>query len=116
MIYIIYIQRFTSVHLKYKFDLIYIKLCNLHLYLLIHLLYVLYSASIRHAGISAIVKQFYYCYYCMYTSCEQNNNFVDFVEVCALTIIITIIVLIIRNICFCAINLASIVTERRITH
>ena len=60
MIYLIYIQRMTSVHLKPKFDLIYI---NLHLYLLIHLLYVLYSASIHHAGISAIEKQFYYYYY-----------------------------------------------------
>ena len=39
MIYIIYIQRFTSVrHLKPQFDLIYINLYNLHLYLLIHLL------------------------------------------------------------------------------
>ena len=57
MIYIIYIQRFTSVHLKPKFDLIYI---NLYLYLLIHLIYVLYSASIHHAGISAKEKQFYY--------------------------------------------------------
>ena len=57
MIYIIYIQRFTSVHLKPKLDLMYINLYNLHLYLLIHLLY---SASSRHAGISAIEKQFYY--------------------------------------------------------
>ena len=32
-------------------------LYNLHLYVLIHLLYVLCSASIRHAGISAIEKQ-----------------------------------------------------------
>ena len=54
MIYIIYTQMFTSVHLKPKFDLIYINLYNLHLYLLIHLLDVLYSTSIRHAGISAI--------------------------------------------------------------
>ena len=60
MLYIIYIQRFTSVHLKQKFDLIFINLYNLHLYLLIHLLYVLYSASIHHAVISAIEKQFYY--------------------------------------------------------
>ena len=59
MIYIIYLQRFTSVHLKHKFDLIYVNLYNLHLYLLIHLLYVLYSA-----GISAIEKQFYY-YMCL---------------------------------------------------
>ena len=60
MIYIIYIQRFTSVNIKPKFDLIYINLYNLHLYLVIHLLYVLYSASIRHAGISAIEKKCYY--------------------------------------------------------
>ena len=66
MIYIIYTQRFTNVHLKQNFDLIYINLYNLHLYLLIHLLYVLYSASIRHAGISAIEKQFYYYYYYYY--------------------------------------------------
>ena len=44
--------------LKPTFDLIYINLYNL--YLLIHLLCVLYSASIRHAGISAIEKQYYY--------------------------------------------------------
>ena len=56
----IYIQRFTSVHLKPKFDFVSINLYNLHLYLLIHLLYVLYSASICHAGISAVEKQFYY--------------------------------------------------------
>ena len=60
MIYIIYIQRFASVHLKPKCDLIYINLYNLHLNLLIHLLY---SALIRHVGISAIGKQFYYYYY-----------------------------------------------------
>ena len=60
MIYIIYIQRFTSVQLKTKIGLIYINLYNLHL--LIYVLYVLYSASIRHAGISAIEKQFYYHY------------------------------------------------------
>ena len=65
MIYIIYIQRFTSVLLK-KIDLIYINVYNLHLYLLIHILYVLYSASIRHAGITAIEKQFYYYYYYYY--------------------------------------------------
>ena len=58
MIYIIYIQRFTSVHLKQKFDLIYINLYNL--YLVINSLYVLYGAAIRHAGISTIEKQFYY--------------------------------------------------------
>ena len=58
---IIYIQRFTSVHLKPIFDLVYINLYNL--YLLIYLLYVLYSASIRHVGISAIEKKFYYFYY-----------------------------------------------------
>ena len=52
MIYIIYIQRFTNI----RFDLY-----NLHL--LIHLLQVLYNASIHHAGISAIEKQFYYYYY-----------------------------------------------------
>ena len=57
MIYIIYIQRFTGVHLKPKFDLVYINLYNLNLYLFSHLLY---NASIRHAGISAIEKQFYY--------------------------------------------------------
>ena len=55
MIYIIYIQRFTSVHLIQIFDLIYINLYNLYLYLLIHLLYVLYSAWIRHAGIRKTV-------------------------------------------------------------
>ena len=44
-------------HLKSEFDLIYINLYNLHLYLLIHLLYALFSASIRNAGISAIEKQ-----------------------------------------------------------
>ena len=44
--------------LKPKFDLIYVNLYNL--YLLIHFLYVLYSASIRHAGISAIEKHYYY--------------------------------------------------------
>ena len=49
--------------LKQKIDLIYINLYNLHL--LIHLLYVLYSAPIRHAGISAIEKQ--YCYYIILT-------------------------------------------------
>ena len=41
------------------FNLFYIDLYdlyNLHLYLLIHLLYVLFSASIRHARISAIEK------------------------------------------------------------
>ena len=64
MISIIYIQRFNSVHLK-KIYLIYINLYNLHLYLLIHLLYVLYSASIHHAGISAIefffiIMNYYY--------------------------------------------------------
>ena len=48
--------------LKPKFVLIYINLYNLHLYLLIHLLYVLYSTSIRHARLSTIEKQFYY--YC----------------------------------------------------
>ena len=74
MIHIIDIQRFTSVHLKQKFDLIYINLYSLHLYLLIRLLYVLYSASIRHAGISAIEKQFYYYYY--YTL-AQLCNFAD---------------------------------------
>ena len=58
MIYVIYIQWFTSVHLKPKFVLIYINLYNLHLYLLIHLSYVLYSASIGHAGISAIENSF----------------------------------------------------------
>ena len=62
MIYIIYIQRFISVHLKTKFVLIYINLYNIHL--LIHLLYVLYSASIHHVGISAIEIQYYYSYYC----------------------------------------------------
>ena len=62
MIYIIYIQRFTSVHLKPKFDLIYINLYILHLFLLIHLFYVLYSGSIHHTGISAIERQFYYYY------------------------------------------------------
>ena len=46
-------------HRKTNF-FIYINLYNLHL--LIHLLYVLYSASIRHAGISAIEIQYYYCY------------------------------------------------------
>ena len=53
---------------KPKLELIYINLYNLHLYILIHLLYVLHSASIRLAGISAIEKQFYYYYYilCMY--------------------------------------------------
>ena len=73
MIYIIYIQRFTSVHLKQHFDLIYINLYNLHLYLLIHLLYVLYSASIRHAGIGAIEKQFYYYYY-HYSEVDAKNE------------------------------------------
>ena len=63
MIYIIYIQRFTSVHLNKKFDLIFINLYNLHLHLLIHLSYVLYSASICHAGITAIEIQFLYYYY-----------------------------------------------------
>ena len=67
MIYIIYLQLFTSVHLKQKFDLIYINLYNLHLYSLICLLYVLYSASIRHAGIIAIEKQCYYYYYIIFT-------------------------------------------------
>ena len=37
---------------------IYTNLYNLHLYLLIHLLYVLYSTLICHVGISAIEKQF----------------------------------------------------------
>ena len=46
-----------------KIVLIYI---NLYLYLLIHLLYVLYSASIRHVGISAIEIQFYYYYIYIY--------------------------------------------------
>ena len=50
-----------------KCDLIYVNLYNL--YLLIHLWYVLYSASIRHAGISAIGKQFYYYYS---TICYDN--------------------------------------------
>ena len=67
MIYKIYIQRFTSVHLKPKFDLIYINLYNLHLYLLMHLLYVLYSASIRHAEIRDIEKLFYYYDITMYS-------------------------------------------------
>ena len=49
--------------LKPKFVLISINLYNLHLYLLKHLLYVLYSASIRHARISAIDKQYYHYYY-----------------------------------------------------
>ena len=44
--------------LKQKIVLIYINLYNLHL--LLHLLYVLYSASIRHAGINATEKQYYY--------------------------------------------------------
>ena len=48
--------------LKPKFELISINLYHLHLYLLIHLLYYLYSASIHHAGISAIEKQYYYYY------------------------------------------------------
>ena len=61
-IYIIHIQRFTSVHLNTTNYLIYINLYNLHLYLLIHLLYFLYNASIRHAGISATEKQYYYYY------------------------------------------------------
>ena len=56
MIYIIYIQRVTSVHLKPKFCLVYINLNNLHLYLFIDLLCVLYSALICHVGISAIEK------------------------------------------------------------
>ena len=59
MIYIICIQMFTSVHLKTKFCF---DLYNLHLYLLIYLLYVLYSASIRRAGMSAIETQYYYYY------------------------------------------------------
>ena len=59
--------------LKSKFDLIYTNLYNLHLYLLIHLLYVLYSASIRHAGISAIEKQYYY-YIIINISNNNNNN------------------------------------------
>ena len=42
--------------LKPKLYFIYINLYNLHL--LIHLLYFLYSASIRHAGISAIEKNY----------------------------------------------------------
>ena len=37
-----------------------LHLAQYNLYLLIHLLYFLYSASIHHAGISAIEKQFYY--------------------------------------------------------
>ena len=71
MIYIIYIQRFrpTSVHLKPKFDLIYFNLYNWHLYLLIHLLYVLYSASIRHVGISAIEKHNYFTNICVLFCC-----------------------------------------------
>ena len=46
--------------LKPRYGLIYINLYHLHLYLLIHLLYVFYSASICHVGISATEKQYYY--------------------------------------------------------
>ena len=49
--------------LKPKLYLIYIKLYNLHLHVLINVLYLLYNASIRHAGISAIEKLYYYYYY-----------------------------------------------------
>ena len=61
----------TSTALEFLFSVIHVLISvyvldecidNLHLYLLIHLSYVLYSASIRHAGISAIEIQFYYYY------------------------------------------------------
>ena len=69
----IYIQRFTSVHLKTQIYLIYINSYNLHLNLLIYLLYFLHSALIRHAGISAIEKQYYvYYYYYYYIQTRQT--------------------------------------------
>ena len=60
MIYIIYIQRFTSVHLKPNFNLIYINLDNLHLYFNTFIICLVQRIEPPRTGISAIEKQFYY--------------------------------------------------------
>ena len=44
--------------------------------ILIHLLYVWYSPSIRHAGISALTKQYYYYVRCMAVTWRINDFFI----------------------------------------